>query len=393
MWAYAGVFGNAHEFDAYLAWIFPASSFKKDAAELPQSEKSIRACLFPADQNNYPTLPAEIIDLVMKFALQSPHRADATSPRLFVLIAPLTLVSSQLRFLRHIILSETEVGKDNSQWNRLFKLLDSLDGKTNGECFTWIRSLRASSKTLMGRFHSARLAALTHLEELSVDLATEGLMTQKPFLKLIDNASPKLTTLTLTSLPCIDIPLLRLISATFPCLLDLYLSCTERLEFHCWGCYEESLGRTTHSPIPDMFSDSRSMAIVFAKILKPLTHLTHLHLGIYLSDEMLIQYHIDHAEAEEQRPFGPELCILCDGAAAAVQLRELGAGLEFAQSLKALQSVGFSSFFDDTPRYYSTFRCKQNTHDRHSETTVYVLRENGRIRVKKTPWTCKLNSH
>ncbi|KAJ7252787.1 hypothetical protein B0H12DRAFT_611720 [Mycena haematopus] len=208
-----------------------------------------------------PPLPAEILDLVIEFILQSPHGADATSPRLFALIAPLTLASSQLRllafrrFLRHIILSDPEFANDNSQWNRFFRLLDSLDERTNGECFTWVRSLRAPSKTLMGRFHSARLAALTHLEELSLDLATEGLITQKPFLKLINNASPKLTMLTLSSLPCIDIPLLRLITATFPCLFDLYLSCTERLEFHCWSCYEESLGRTIHSPIPDMFSD------------------------------------------------------------------------------------------------------------------------------------------
>jgi hypothetical protein len=113
----------------------------------------------------------------------------------------------------------------------------------------------------MGRFHSARLAALTHLEELSVDLATEGLNTEKPFLKIIDKASHKLTMLTLTSLPCIDIPLLRLIAGTFPCLIDLHLSCTERREFHCWSCYEESLGRRIHSSIPDIFYDSRAMAV------------------------------------------------------------------------------------------------------------------------------------
>ncbi|KAJ6518788.1 hypothetical protein C8R45DRAFT_779375, partial [Mycena sanguinolenta] len=297
-----------------------------------------------------PPFPAEILEIVVEFTLQS-YRADTTSPQLFALVAPLTLASSQLRllvfrrFLRHIILSDMEFSGTNSQWSRFFRLLDSLDERTNGECFTWVRSLRAPSKTLMGRFHSARLTALTHLEELSVDLASEGFITQKHFLKLIDIASPKLTVFTLTSLPCIDIPLLRLVAATFPCLIDIYLSCTERLEFHCWSCYEESLGRTTHSPIPDIFSDSRGMAIVFARILKPLAHLAHLHLGIYLSDEMLLQYHIDHAEGEEQHPFGPELCTLCDEAADEVQLRELTAGLEFAQSLKALRTVGFSSFF------------------------------------------------
>ncbi|KAF7370611.1 Deacetylase sirtuin-type domain-containing protein [Mycena sanguinolenta] len=339
-----------------------------------------------------PILPAEIMEIVVEFTLQS-HRADATSSRLFALIAPLTLASSQLRllafrrFLRHIILSDTEFSGNNSQWNRFFRLLDSLDERTNGECFTWVRSLRAPSKTLMGRFHSAQLAALTYLEELFVDLASEGFTTQKHFLKLINNASPKLTVLALTSLPCIDIPLLRLIATAFPCLLDLYLSCTERLEFHCWSCYEESLGRTIHSPIPGIFSDSRGMAIVFAKILKPLAHLAHLHLGIYLSDEMLIQYHIDHAEGEERHPFGPELCTLCDEVADEVQLRELTAALEFAQSLKALRTVGFSSFFADIPEYSLTYRHKPDPNGPQNETTIHVLRENGRIRVRRTPWT------
>lgn len=96
---------------------------------------------------------------------------------------------------------------------------------------------------------------------------------------------------------------------------------------------------------------------------------------------MLVQTHIDHAEAEERLPFGPELCTLCDEVAVEVQLRELAAGLEFAQILKALRTVGFSSFFNDTPGY------KRDASDRQNETTVYVLRENGRIRVRKSAWT------
>ncbi|KAJ6581478.1 hypothetical protein B0H19DRAFT_508151 [Mycena capillaripes] len=338
-------------------------------------------------------LPTELLNLIVELALQSSHIAD-TSLDLFAAIAPFTLASSEFRslslrcFLRHVIFSETEFGKENSQWNRFFRLLEALDERTGEECFTWIRSLRASSKTLMNRFHSARLAALTHLEELSIDLATEGLVTQKPFLKIIEKASPKLTMLTLTSLPYIDIALLRLIASTFPsCLTDLYLSCTERLEFHCWDCYAESLGRTIHSPIPDMFSDCRNMATVFGKILQPLTHLVHLHLGIYLSDEMLLQYHIDHAESIERgNPFGPDCCILCDEAAAEVQLRELAAGLQLAQCLKALRTVGFSSI---APGYYTRFGDQRDDNSRQNETTLYVLRENGRLKVRKRPWSCR----
>ncbi|KAJ7504404.1 hypothetical protein B0H11DRAFT_515485 [Mycena galericulata] len=367
------------------------------------------------DKSPPPTLPAELIDRIIEIAL-----GVHASLELFGAIA---LTSPQFRslafrhYFRHVILLD---GKGTSGWNRFFRVLRSLEDRTGEECFTWVRfvsysrsndllsqsdsrpaitwlrSLRAASQTLVPALtnhpihpsQSANLAILTHLQELSIDLQTEGFVTQHPFLKLVcrhllyflpDNTPHKLTMLTLTAIPRIDIPLLRLIANSFPCLLDLFLSSTERLDFHCWSCYEESLGLTAHSPVPDMFSCSRAMAVVFAKILKSLTRLTHLHLGIYLSDEMLTLTHAVHGQREGGIPFGPEECILCDKASTMVQLRELAAGLEFAQCLKALRTVGFSSFFDRTP--YS-----QSEDRRNPDTTVYVLRENGRIRVRKSPW-------
>jgi hypothetical protein len=135
----------------------------------------------------------------------------------------------------------------------------------NRRAYIHVRSLRATSKALT--FDPARLSALTHLEELSIDLKTEGLLTQQPFLKLLCRhisssiSDHKLTILTLTSLPRIDIPLLRLISG-FSLLVDLHLSTTERLDFSCcWICLEESMGLTIHSPVPDMFLDSTCMAV------------------------------------------------------------------------------------------------------------------------------------
>ncbi|CAK5274048.1 unnamed protein product, partial [Mycena citricolor] len=78
---------------------------------------------------------------------------------------------------------------------------------------------------------------------------------------------------------------------------------------------------------------------IYARVLRPLQHLVHVHLGIYLSDEMLSYDHIDHAKGE-QFPFGPEDCLLCEELSEAVALRELGAALEFAQMLKGLRKVG-----------------------------------------------------
>ncbi|KAJ7668327.1 hypothetical protein B0H17DRAFT_222001 [Mycena rosella] len=340
-----------------------------------------------AGNRSPPTLPPELLDRIIEFALELRRSVHSTSLHSNIeTLAPLTLVSIQFRalalrhYFRHVFFAES--GKENSPWNALCR--------SGEKWFTWVRSLRASSKTLA--FHSDQLAALTNLQELSLDLGTEGLFTQHPILKqifryLLSGSSPinninpshTLTVLTLTSLPRIDIPLLRLITDSFPRLVDLHLSCTERLDLHCcWCCYEESFGITIHSPVPDMFSRSRDMAIAFAHILRPLKQLAHLHLGVYLSDEMLVHVHLDHGQAEGEFPFGPEQCILCEEAAAEVQLRELAAGLELAQYLKALRTIGFSSFFDDAA-YYTRGR-------RLDETTVYVLRENGRIRVRKTPW-------
>ncbi|KAJ7442253.1 hypothetical protein FB451DRAFT_1057677 [Mycena latifolia] len=342
-----------------------------------------------------PTLPPELLDRIIELALEFRYSFHHTNqPNNFETITALTLVSSQFRafalrhYFRHIILSE--YGKEKSPWSGLC----SLEKRTGEKCFTWVRSLRASSKTLT--FHSAQLGALTHLQELSVDLGTEGLYSQHPALKriccdLLPCSSPidnintfhTLTVLTLTSLPRIDVPLLRLIAHSFLLLFDLHLSCTERLDLHCcWWCYEECLEVTIHSPVPDMFSRSRDMAVAFANILRPLKHLTHLHLGVYLSDEMLVHVHLDHGKEEGEFPFGPEECILCEETAAhEVQLRELAAALEFAQYLKALRTIGFSSFFDDAAGYYASSDGR-----RRDKTTVYVLRDKGRIRVRKKPW-------
>ncbi|KAJ7623238.1 hypothetical protein FB45DRAFT_925014 [Roridomyces roridus] len=312
-------------------------------------------------------LPPEIWNRIIEIAL--------TADPSFELFTRIACSCAQFRsfaaqhYFRHVILPN-----EKNHWNRFCSLLHS------HESFTWVRSLRASSQTLIPAVNNpgaaTSIALLTRLEELSVDLEAEGFVTQQPFLKLLCkhiHSSCQLTVLVLTSLPRIDIPLLRMIVESFPHLVELHLSSSERLDLHCWDCYQDSLELTLHSPIPDMFSDPKSMAIIFARILQPLIHLTHLHLGIFLSNEMLTLNHVVHGRREGGAAFGPDECILCDKAANAVELDELTAALEFAQRLKALRDVGFSSFFDrSSPDELST--------------VVYILREGGRIRVRKSPW-------
>ncbi|KAJ7066608.1 hypothetical protein C8F01DRAFT_709812 [Mycena amicta] len=329
------------------------------------------------DNGMRPSLPPELLDIIIQLLLES--LSHGTSPALFSLIAPLTLASTLFRHLalhqcfRRIVLRETDPRKANSEFFRLFRLLSSLANNTHRDCYTWVRSLIATSRALIGPFQLAHLSVLPHLEQLSIDFATDGLATQKFAMQLLDEAPRNLTILVLTSLPSINIPLLRSIAFRFPFLVRLQLSAIERLEYHCWNCYEESLGCTIHSPIPSMFSDVEHMATIFAKILQPLKFLSHLHLGIYLSDEILVHNHISHAEEPDTVTFGPEECLLCDDAAEQVRLRELIAALQFAQHLKALSTIGFGSFFD---------RAVPNS----NETTVYVLRVNGRLKVRKTRW-------
>ncbi|KAF7308536.1 Deacetylase sirtuin-type domain-containing protein [Mycena chlorophos] len=324
------------------------------------------------------TLPAELVDMIIQLFLHSPRNTTLTSSALFSLITPLSLTSTLFRklalqhFFRRIVLLETDARKANREWTRLFRLLVSLANNYTRDCYNWVRCLTTTSNALIGPYQLANLAIFPQLQELALDFASDGLATQKFTLQLLDEAPRMLTVLRLSSLPSITLPLLRSVASRFPFLARLHLSATERLEYHCWDCYEESLGCTIHSPIPGVFSDVEHMANVFATILRPLKFLTHLRLGIYLSDEILIHNHIRHAEAPEVLTFGPEECLLCNQAAEHVRLRELVAALEFAQHLKGLRTIGFSSFFDRT------------TAD--ETTTVYILRADGRLRVRQRPW-------
>lgn len=84
-------------------------------------------------------------------------------------------------------------------------------------------------------------------------------------------------------------------------------------------------------------------------------------------------------EAEANRPFGPEWCLLCfERHATNVRLAELQAGLELAQSLKELKTLGWGSFFGRQRQEMSSRR-----------TSIWVFRKEGKIRVRRKPWSMK----
>lgn len=139
----------------------------------------------------------------------------------------------------------------------------------------------------------------------------------------------------------------------------------------------------------------------FATALKPLTNLTHLHLGIFLSDERLITSHLYHAEDlnfhESSTAYGPDECRVCWnlGVPEIVRRREMETAIDMAQKLKAIKSIGWSSFFNGTWRIRRIDEIEEDDLEGEDETgydtetrstTIWVLRKAGRIRVKRTPW-------
>ncbi|KAH7885790.1 hypothetical protein F5I97DRAFT_2022834 [Phlebopus sp. FC_14] len=289
-----------------------------------------------------------------------------------------------------------------------------------------------------------------------ISFGTDGRSTQKTRLTrilerhLAAHIMPHLTSLTLTKLWRIDISLLSMVAKAFPMLKTLHVSCSEHLDVSCcWVCFEDSSTAVIHSPIPNYFSSASKLSTEFAKALKPLTNLADLHLGIFLSDEEMVSTHLEHYDSprtyeralcttfarrgtptltgsivsqsespeieqdehvsytvDEQDPdvepcvhsgelppfpHGPDLCPICSLLVSAPQVRtrELEASLALARKLKALETVSWSSFFS----WRQSLPTDMKVGDWKRKTTTYVLREGGRVRVRRRPWDQYLDKH
>ena len=129
----------------------------------------------------------------------------------------------------------------------------------------YTRSLYTSSDVLLSE---ARLAFTSFrlLKDLWIDFRREGLMTQRPILnsllESITNGFLSLTSLTMTAVPRLDIHLLKIVAQTFPSLIDLHLSTVESLIIECCpNCFQDSLSRSTHSPVPDIYPNIEMLAV------------------------------------------------------------------------------------------------------------------------------------
>ncbi|KAG9309459.1 hypothetical protein JVU11DRAFT_10428 [Chiua virens] len=390
-----------------------------------------------------PTLPLELIEYTIELFYRR--------YRSFRALRALSEANSQLRLMTlRRYMTSLDI-RSEKQLTSLLYLHISMLSRSNIE---WERvgfqTLTVQCATLAKAPWRPNL--LSSLLSLHVSFAEEARSTQKIRLQqifdipLTNSPMTHLTSLTLTGLWRIDVFLLSIVARAFPGLLSLHLSCTEHLDLSCcWTCFEESSSAVIHSPVPNHFSTVASLTSAFAKELKPLTKLIDLHLGIFLSNEDMLENHIDHynsprayshalrtsfarnrnpthtgtvlsqsesphlahlehvSYAQDERdpessetvasttldevlpfPHGPEMCPICAIMVSAPEVRthELEASLALAQKLKSVRTVSWSSFF----AWKIPAEDQRRIGDWQRVTKTYVLRSGGRVRVRRRPW-------
>ncbi|KAJ7574385.1 hypothetical protein C8J56DRAFT_872350 [Mycena floridula] len=367
-----------------------------------------------------PRLPNEILARIITLALSTSESDFPSSKGLYYSIYSFSVAS---RGFRQIALRQyftiVRVSEPH-QWQAVVHMLKQTNlGSKKGDlyCFSNVQMLSATSRSVQSNTMIA-LQYFTHIQELSIDCRTEGLSSQQQALRnifqnLVTRRDPSLqmTTLTLVSLPRIDVPLLRLIASTFPHLINLVLSSTERLDFgHCAACYEESLSVIIHSPIPDTYLEVSDLCNAFATALKPLSKLKDLHLGVFLSEEDLANDHIAHILSDYENSddeisvFGPDGCRVCRVESEQVRNRELEASLLLAKRLRSLDSIGWSTFFNQAENNVdwkgediggiqedptsATENLAVGGVDlrKHRRTKIWIKRDEACIKVRRAPW-------
>ncbi|KAG1793088.1 uncharacterized protein HD556DRAFT_1375396 [Suillus plorans] len=449
-------FGDDFDEDDLESLVYSSPSaythtFTSPAPEQCESQhKDIR--VLAADQNKIthiktPQLPIEVVDYIASFLF------DSCPSGCFFHVHSFSLVCSQFRHvaLRHYFSSiRVASAKQLAAYTNFHFSLVSRNAPGDSVGLDYVKTLIAPSHALEAASWNPSL--YRNLKHLMISFSLDGRQSQTTRLKrifsppaipqLVPWFPPQLTSLTMTKLWRIDVPLLKTVASAFPSVKILHLSCSEQLDVSCcWTCFEESSTAVVHSPIPNYFNDITKLTDNFADSLEPLTQLTDLHLGIFLSDEEMVEKHIEHYDTplefdhmhriaftskaaspptgnvlsqletetttglisysvdqddkkEESHsgtctedlpfPHGPELCRTCKlfGSASKVRTRELEASLALARKIKTLRTISWSSFF--TSQVFEPDDNKAG--DWLRRTTAYILRANGRVRVRRRPW-------
>ncbi|KAF9485527.1 hypothetical protein BDN70DRAFT_847856 [Pholiota conissans] len=303
-----------------------------------------------------------------------------------MLFAPLTLVSKDFRhlalreFFRILVFSTTE---DSTG---LLKFLDLLEAQyaTKGRFggYRWVRFLSAPSFLIPPNIRC--LQNLNHLEELRVDFSHSGLILQRSCIGQLfsslaasQNSVQNLTSLKLTELPRVDAQLLGYIAKGLPNLVRLHCTSTESLDLDCCAnCYEDSMSRINHSPVPDIFPDVIRLANAFGSALVPLKNLTHIFFGIYLSPSDMLEMHTTHAPDDTTCSITVESVYNCAQCVIIYEKltkqRELLTSLIVAHYLESLKTISWSSCFG--------VPCEE-ARDKNSNDAENVLQGGGDLRT------------
>lgn len=310
-----------------------------------------------------PALPVELLDYIVTHLLfDKPH---------FAAINALSRASRLLREIAFRQFFSALFVTTKDQWRNMCRI---------PRMTCWVRALEATSKSLYAR--PSNLLDFPHLTSVSIDFDAEGLKMQKTSAKLILAHMPaQLKRLELLHLPSIPVYLLSLICDACPLLDALVLRCSDRLIAECcWSCYGAAADGTIHSPVPDHICNVSDFVKSYGAVLRPLTKLSYLHLGIFLSPQDLFTAHLEHVVVPtdiREQPYGPDLCSLCEEHADEIRETELAAAAAIAGYLPRLEAVTWSSWFA---------RAEPGDDFRERSTTAWVLRDEQGVLVRRAPW-------
>ncbi|KAF4611217.1 hypothetical protein D9613_006667 [Agrocybe pediades] len=325
--------------------------------------------------SNAPRFPMEILENIVKF-LVTDWKEPITLIVFKKFVGPCALASKDLRYLALRIFFRHLGLKNIRQSRALLDYLANVDsgyqkqGWTAG--YVWVRSLSSPHAVIPTIIKE--LTMLTNLKTINVDMDNSGLMLQRTY---IDNlfaslGKAEITTniesLTLTNVPRIDIHLLTLVAKQFPRLVQLHLASAHGIDMDCCvSCYEESLSRISHSPIPDVFCDASSLGHAFGRALAPLSMLSTLFLGVYLSPADLLDRHMSHGSQADTctgiRDMTLESvynCSRCHDYRQTTKENELLATHVLAERLESVETISWNTCFA-TRTYDGRFLEKENT--------------------------------
>ncbi|EIM86470.1 uncharacterized protein STEHIDRAFT_156777 [Stereum hirsutum FP-91666 SS1] len=239
------------------------------------------------------SLPVELLEIIVEELLDLKGRKRTTRRGLngrdgtFAPIASFSLVSRQLRQVAFRV------------YFREVKITSIKDLNRISAIPAWslyARTLTTTTIILLSTSQSRVPLRSLRLKHLSLSFnATTIIKLRTATYSLVPLFSASFTSLSLTHLPSIRRSLLSTIAGSCPELESLELSVVERLDDTCCiDCLEESACCIVHSALGDRTSEGsvEDLAVSYATALKPLTHLRHLSLGIFLSPDSVLFTHL-----------------------------------------------------------------------------------------------------